>query len=546
MGETMPGFTGVGSAVSAVLLAVLAVFVLFGALKGLTRGIQRQVIRTATIIASIVIALIAAKSVSSSVISAFDGMTTEEIVSELVASGVITSTEGFEWITNFDTETFKYIIAIPVALIAVPFIFVGVFMLASLVLYIVHGILCGVLGFRKKELNAPKRLLGLALGAVQGILVTAVVLVPVLGIARVASDSFETLRENENKSESEVEIIELYDENLKSSLDGPVVNVLNIFGGNLMYDILTSAKLDGENIKMSEQVAPVLSVYVEYSSNLADADFTALTEENKAAIKRIIAEIDDSEYFSPLLSGIMRGVSLTVAESEIVTEMEEPVKTLFATILDVFSSSDKTNIGTDLNTFCDLYFLLSDTGILKSLTAGDEGAETQPDILTLLGTKDSEGKTALARAINILNSNDRTKPIVSTLTKLSIAMLGEAMSPEMQEGMEQVYDGVKDGLTQVVQVKKEDYATEEEYKGAVSDTLENVLIDNNILTDSFVEENREEVDEVLSAVTDHIVENYGDLDEVGDEQITEIIVEYYDAYINGSLGDLIGGTVPAP
>ncbi len=545
--NTLLAATSIASTISLVVLGILGVLVLIGALKGLSRGISRQVIRTASIILSVVISFILVKISYSAIFGYFDGKTVEDIIADLSATassaGVQLNPEDFASLSNFDAATVKYILAIPLALIIMPLAFTVSFVIISALMLIVHAIVSGVLGFSKKKNNATTRLLGMALGAVQGLFVAIVLLFPILGIANVAADSIETMRQNENKSEAELEIIELYDANIKEAVESPAVRIMSSVGGNLLYKMVSTAKIDGDSIAMSEQVAPVVSIYAEYSSKLVDADFTKLTEENKEGINAIIEELEASDYFKPLLAGIVKGAANTIAESEAMTEMEEPVKSIFASIITIFQTSDKTNIVSDVSTLRDLYFLLSDEGILAAVM-GEEGGEGT-DILKLLSNQDENGKTALSRAINILQINDRTKPIVGSLTKLSITMLasgsaGGEMTPEQTEQIEQVYEDVKTGLNEVVQVKREDYASDEEHKAAVSDTLENVLVDNNILSDSFIEENREEVDKVMDAVSDRIIEDLADVEEVTDDVITVIIVEYYDALVSGEFGDIFG------
>ncbi len=527
-----------------VMLGLVGLLALIGALKGLSRGISRQIVRSLTIIISVVLSIFAVKFAYGFIFGYFDGKTIQDILNQIASYGVQINMEEMAWLNNFDTETVKYILAIPLALVIMPIVFTILFVVISALMLIVHAIISGILGFRKRNNNFFTRILGMALGAVQGAFVAIVLLVPILGIASTASASVETLRQNEVKNETEAQVIELYDNYVKEAIDSPVFTYLNNFGGNFMYRILATANVAGENVVMPEQLDPVVSAYLEYSANLVGADFKNLTPENKQAIKAIIAEIEASNYYSPLLAGLVRGASLTLTEGEFLAELEEPIKSTAISIISIFHTADKYNISTDLNTFCDLYFLLSDEGILNAMGGAGEGEE-QPDIMQLLSKKDENGKTTISRVIDVLSANDRTKPIVSSLTKLSIAIIsssaGDALPPDSAEKVEEVYNTVKDGLNTVVQVKRDDYATEEEYKGAVSSSLENVLVDSSILSSEFIEENREEVDKVLDVVADHVIENFGDVEEVTDEHITEVILEYYEAYVNGDFNDILGG-----
>ncbi len=528
MNGSFAGFDSVSSIISLVVLGIFGLLTLVGALKGLSRGISRQVIRTATIIISVILSIVLVKFSYNAIFSYFEGKTIEDIVNQIssiaASYNVEINPEDFADLYNFETETVVYILAIPLALVVMPLAFTVSFVIISALMLIVHAIVSGILGFRKKKNNAVTRLLGMALGAVQGAFVAIVIMLPVLGIANIASDAVDTIRANENQSELELQIIELYDNNVKEAVDSPTVSLMSKYGGDWLYKIISTATISGEDIEMSQQVDPVVKVYTEYASHLAGADFTALTEENKAAINAILMELEQSNYFSPLLASVVRGGSYMLNDSEFILEMEEPLKTSVMSIISIFNTSDKTNINTDLATIRDLYFLLSDTGVLKGMTT--EGT----DILALLAEKGEDNKTPLSKAVDLLSENTRTKPIVGTLTKLSITMVAGA---ENAEQMDAIYESVKSGINEIVSIKRNQFDSDEEYEDAISDTIENVAVENGILTPEFIEENREQVDEVLDVVSDFVAENFNDVEEFTDEMITDLIIEYYDAYING-------------
>jgi hypothetical protein len=224
--------------------------------------------------------------------------------------------------------------------------------------------------------------------------------------------------------------------------------------------------------------------------------------------------------------------------------MEEPLKSLMIDILAVFESSDGVTIKEDLNTFCDLYFLLCNEGVLSVAMPG-EGQEGDDDaVMDALMKEDANGKSTVDRAVVILDSNPRTKAMVSSLVKISIAYATDALKDAAAESggaitteqIEEVYNNVKAGINEVVKIDRNDYATHDEYKGAVSDSLENFVVDNGFVEESFIEEHREEVDEVLSVVSDHVIENFAGLEEVSDAQLIGVLFEYYTAYANGNFG----------
>jgi hypothetical protein len=191
-----------------------------------------------------------------------------------------------------------------------------------------------------------------------------------------------------------------------------------------------------------------------------------------------------------------------------------------------------------------LYFLLCNEGVLSVAMPG-EGQEGDDDaVMDALMKEDANGKSTVDRAVVILDSNPRTKAMVSSLVKISIAYATDALKDAAAESggaitteqIEEVYNNVKAGINEVVKIDRNDYATHDEYKGAVSDSLENFVVDNGFVEESFIEEHREEVDEVLSVVSDHVIENFAGLEEVSDAQLIGVLFEYYTAYANGNFG----------
>ncbi len=527
-----------------VIFGIMAFLVLIGALKGLRRGIQRQTVRTATIILSIVLSVVAIKIGYGRIFSYLDAMTVEELVNKGIELGLLSSSDDLSVLYNLEMATLEYILAIPLTLIIAPLVFVVLFIVISAIMLIVHAIVSGVLGFKKKKNNGVTRLCGMALGAVQGLLVSAMVLLPFVGLSNLAAGAMDTMRDNTSASETEQELVATYDENVKPIAECASMKIMGVCGGKIVYNIVATTSVEGESFNMRGEVDTVLSVYSEYSS-LEGMEWHSLKDSDKATIESMLDKIENSDYFAPLLASLARGLSKTVTEGEMLDEMEEPMKTLFCDVFGIFATSTKDNFFTDVDTILDLYYLFSDEGILEAIVDTDSGevpddspSGEEEDIMSMLGRKDEEGNTVISRAITLLQDNPRTAPIVTSLMKISLSMMVNTAGDEMAgdtglttEEIEEVYDNVKQGLNDVVQIKKEDYASDEEYKDAVSASLDETFRANNIELD----------EDIIDVVADHVIENFGDVEEVTDEHIVEVILEYYDAYLNGEFDDVIGG-----
>ena len=529
------------SIVNIALLGFVGFLALVGMLKGLRRGIKRQTVRTITIILSIVLSFIAVKVLYSTVLGIFEGTTMAELFVQLEAGGIPLDQETKDLLANFDPVVIEYILAIPLALLVGPILFVPVFIVISAVMLIIHAIVSGILGFRKKENTKGTRLLGMLLGFIQGVLVSVVLLVPVLGLANIVSGTVDTIRAKEVKSDVETELLTMYDEDLKDIIENPTIKTLGALGGNLTYNALATIKVEDNRVDMTEQIDTVLVVYNEIDS-FGSMDFMNLTAEQQDTIRNLINVVCDSNYFAPLLSNVAKGAATTL-EGTLAAEMQEPIKTLVVDILAIFKTSSQATLKSDLNTFCDFFFYLTNRGVLASATggSGNPDAESEDIMTVLFKTDDSNGKTTIDNAIAILDSNERTKPIISSLVKISVAYAKESLKnetgslPEI-EGVEieQIYDDVKAGINEIVQINPESYATEEEYKEAVSDSLESFVVNNGFVDQAEIDANRESMDEVFSVVSDHIIENFGGQTEVSDAELISVVLQYYNSYLNDS------------
>ena len=139
------------------------------------------------------------------------------------------------------------------------------------------------------------------------------------------------------------------------------------------------------------------------------------------------------------------------------------------------------------------------------------------DILT---RKDENGETVVNKVIAILKSNERTKPIVVTLTKISVSSMANKLGTG--EDTAAIYENVKSGVNETLKIKKTDYQSTEEYTAAVSASLDQTLTDNGIELEA----------DIVDSMAQYVTDNYSDVESVTDEELNDIILSYYDAYVD--------------
>ena len=497
---------------SSSLVTFMAILTLIGLYKGARRGFSRQLVRFITIIASVFLSVYLVRLGSTAFMAWVDGQSTSDII-EFVDSLGFPFSESFvgKLISYVDTSTANYILAIPLALVIAPVSFSLCFIVVSGLMLIVHAIVAGIFGFFKRRNNALTRFFGLLLGALQGALVSLILIAPLAGILSNATEAIEAHRNNTEESST---AIEYYDEYIEPFTEIPLIKASGAIGGNLIYDLLSTVTIDGVKYKMADTVAtPALKISMAIE-NFGDFDWKSATEENERALRDIIEAFDDSDYTAILLSDVLSSFSAAYADGVVSFDLPSPLDEVVGAAVGAFGGIDKDSLPATLNTAADAYFLLSKEGVLFALE-GDPDAVT--DILT---RKDENGETVVNKVIAILKSNERTRPIVVTLTKISVSSMANKLGTG--EDTAAIYENVKSGVNETLKIKKTDYQSTEEYTAAVSASLDQTLTDNGIELEA----------DIVDSMAQYVTDNYSDVESVTDEELNDIILSYYDAYVD--------------
>ena len=109
------------------------------------------------------------------------------------------------------------------------------------------------------------------------------------------------------------------------------------------------------------------------------------------------------------------------------------------------------------------------------------------------------------------------------VTELSVALISSSIG--LDEDATEVYNNVKEGMKDVLAIKPTDYPDTEEgkeqYKEDLSKELDTTLKENGIELEP----------EIIDGIADYIDENVEIKDEYTDEEINDVILSYYDAYV---------------
>ncbi len=531
--------------IATILLVAVGVCMLIGALSGFRNGAARQVIKCITIALAAVVAYFVTLAVYPEVEAMFAGQSLQEALGTIGLDIDLNSIETFGPIlAALDAALISKIISIPIALIGLPLIFVILFITFVAVLGFIHWIACGLLGFTKRNNNTATRVCGLVVGAIQGFAIVLIVTVPLIGIVNLTGSAVEVMQEEDPDGELTVQVTELYNSYITPVIESPIYQMIADFGGAGIYNNFAMITVDGDTYDMNEEFRSLVKIGVKVPG-FASTDWTNLSNEDKANMLALIETIDESDLSAEIVAGMFRGLSVGIKDMGILT-LPEPYATFVFDMIDVFSDSTSLNVANDLTTFVNVCFIVSDSGVLSG---GDMAGN-----IDLLIQKDENGKTLIDKIITELNSNDRTKHIVTGLTKLSLSLIQEQLGNSLGEdvNVEEMYNGIKEGFNGILEIDttttpptivNEETGEEElnpEYVKEVETVLDTTLKDHDI-------ELEEDVKQQMAEIVAENHEKYEEMTELSDEEFNDMLLKYYDAYLkaqeNG--GEFIPPQIPA-
>lgn len=527
MKETGGGFAIAGVAV----LVAFLLIVIFKMLGGIKQGFWRQLIRTGRFVGAAIISYIIASGISPGIIDEFDESTFKDILDAIESNGIPVDDSIRTLVSCFNPETFEYLLLLPAAVIIVPLVFTLLFIVINNILKIVSAIIIKILGFKKASSN-PSRLGGALLAGIEAILLFIILLLPLTGLLSIVDDAYVTVFESEENKKDEA-IVEQYEAIFLPFIDNPAIDFTQKFGSRALSESFATVDIDGEKANVRNDILEIVHIALVEGPALKGADFNNLTPANKAAINSIIDSVGESPFLSGILVGFINGVGNAMNSGVFPVDFGEFTEVMNG-VVDYLSSFSIATFGEDLHTIVNVYYAISDSGILPAMKDGNT------DIMKLLDQKREEGDDVLANIIDILKANKRTSKLITAMTKALITNLVPDDATIVVDGveMEISYDTVKDSVSDILQVKKDD-KTEEQFKAELNETLDAALKENKI----------ELGEDVVSGIVDHINDNYDEIyssvgDEVDgeltDEQFNNILLQYYTSYMN-SMGGSQGG-----
>jgi len=492
--------------ISTVVTLIFGIFVVWNVLGGLFRGLFRQILHIGSAVLWIGGTFVVTDYVSKNYLQ---GLTTQGLIDLLRENGVAGATfeqivetiSQYDWVMTFELEA-----------ILIPIVFAVSFAAMWLVSRIVYAVFKLVLGFGRYP-SFFSRLLGAALGALEGFVIAALIFLPVVGLSTVANETIDNISEK-NTDGQYPEIVEFYDEYISPVSNHEIIQFIAENGGQDLLDSFATIDYEGQETNILDEATNIATMVIE-ATGLKDADFAALSAEDQALLRSLVDELEDSKFLSSVVSHFFSAVGGALDTDTLPVEVPAPFDSILKPAVSIFATSTPENLHGDLVTILDVYFLLSDSGTIKAF--GSEGAEEQ--MKAALTERDADGKTLVSKVVDILNKNERTGTLVKTLTEMTLTMMAGQLGGGEYD-VQEVYDEIKTGFNTVLEINRESYETDEEYEAARDEEINNTLTEHGIELDG----------ETINELGNYIDENLGDKDELTDEDINNILLHYYEVY----------------
>ncbi len=419
------------------------------------------------------------------------------------------------------------------SLLIAPLIFLFVFILLRLVFTIIGCIVVACVPVLKERSLSS---VSMPVGAVNGLLITMIVFVPLCGflafgghILNTASTTVQTTNSpaiDEMLTEMDIDHVELAE--LGESLEkNPAVMVIHSTVGRPIFDSLTTGQTDstkthGTSIQLNleKEVGGLLNtaiLLIDAADSLKHEDYT---EADKNKLFAVEESLFDSEWRTMLMSDALNAAADSWLDNKPFAGKDRPsvdatIDPTLIVIFEIFSEEDYKTLEEDLRVLIDVVGDL----LMCDLLASD--IDPQEMIRTL-----SE-KQILDKALSKLKANARLAPLATELKTMSVRLVTDMLGLEELKSGEhaELMNNVADELTKV------SHMSPEERHEIISESLNDVFAQSGIdvpkdvaieLSDKMIDDLTAEGGEITGErLTDYLVDHAADVGELLPDEIPD-------------------------
>ncbi len=435
------------------LLFVLAVVLILGLtiLFGFLRGLGKTRIRGICVVSSAVLAVVLTVIFKNNMVS-------EEFANGTVATWL--QDAGFAQAQELlaISSTLTDVLLKCIAALIAPVMCLAFFLVFLFVTWIVYLILALTLGARLKAHNERvkyPRTRAIIWGAVQGIVILMVVLMPFAAYMQLVPDTLQAVVDTQV---AEGEAADELQKTLEDSQKGVgVLKVYNVLGGKALTGLMTNFEVGGEKTNLSNEIGSIASFACNIT-RLSGSKFTEYTSTEAAVFVAIADSFDDSVLLPTIAGEIIYGATdswlngeafLGAAMPSVGGDMQDVVdpfvKALFGVLHD--DARNHPALKADIHTIAEMIATLAENGVFEDFQ----------DVDALMASLGGEG--VVDALVNTLGNNDNMKVLIPEITNMGVRAVAKTL--KIPTDMNEVYgDFLTDVTGALNSVKGKDEETQ--------------------------------------------------------------------------------------
>jgi uncharacterized membrane protein required for colicin V production len=485
--------------ISMIISLIIGFFTVVGALIGLKRGLIKSALRIATVIASVVIAFVLVEPISNIIAPKI-----EPIISDLM-----NDVQEIQQIMESSPSAKEVISRVPFA-IASSIIYVLLFICLSTVLLIVYKILSSILSPKGTKKGIISRLGGLGIGAVQVLVVSFVVTMPIVGILGLVNDAVDKIEEIDSTATNELiaspDFVTVNDGYIRPISENIFINAFTNLGAEKMFNNLTSFELNGEKVVLSDEIMVVIEGY-SYVTPLLETPFEEYSDVQASSVKSLVEVLGKSNMLPSMLAELLSGATGTWLEGESFAGIAKPdggevFGGFFDSVFEIFSTCTKDTLTGDLTTLADIFAALAENNIFKNFNNTEE-------LFKVLSSED-----VIKEITAPIYTNERMKGLIPEIYNVGFRAFTSSLEVEIPTDIDTVYEDVMGSLSDTI--KNSNDLTEEERQEALGEELDAICGQYQLDIPDSVKE------QIVSGIVSDIV----DYEDINEDTVAELFLIY--------------------
>lgn len=451
-----------GETIISIIIGIVLALTTLGALLGLARKWKKALLRFGIVVVELISALLLSAEISTYI--------PPETILELLGK---ISPKLPELVSSVPS-----LLSLAFGLVR-PLIFLVLFLVLS-IFYMLLYLICSLfVHYKPNEKQYP--MAGMLIGAVQGLIVSLVLVCPIIGYVTLADQTVVAYKDvvGEEVPENIAELHATYIEPVKNHPFVGLASTMStpIFNAVVSFDM-------GDDIFNPTKEIPVLLAGYENVKTLIDTPLGDYGEKEKAAINNTTELFGESVLLPNVGAELLAAMTAKWQAGESFMGIEPfsvdgEFSVLVDSLYEVLSTTTADTLRADLVTIGDFLILMVDYDVTSLFEGGD-------DVLAkITEVNPVTNKTFIKAAVELLDANPHMSVLRNGITKLGATLLGSQLGTS-----EEIRENYGEMVTNVVDVLKNvEGDTNEEKIEALTPTIKEELAKNDIaISDEIVDE----------------------------------------------------------